>query len=106
MRAVGNPPRIGNIAMKTLATLTLAAVAGLLSFGALAGPKCTNAPREQWMPAETMKARILKDGYTIDKFKVSGQCYEIYGQDKAGNEVEIYFDPTDGRIVKQRSNDD
>ena len=92
--------------MKTLATLALAATAGLLSFGALAGPRCTDAPRDQWLPPATMTARILKDGYTIDKFKVSGQCYEIYGQDKDGNEVEIYFDPTDGHIVKRRSNDD
>ena len=53
-----------------------------------------------------MNDRILKDGYKIDKFKVSGQCYEIYGQDSKGNEVEIYFDPTDGSIVKRRSNDD
>ncbi|HET7656565.1 MAG TPA: PepSY domain-containing protein [Luteimonas sp.] len=92
--------------MKTLVNLVLATTAGLLSFGALAGPKCTDAPRDKWLPAATMKARILKDGYTIDKFKVSGQCYEIYGQDKDGRDVEIYFDPTDGRIVKQRSNDD
>lgn len=91
--------------MKTLATLLLAGTATLLPVGAMAGPKCTDAPREKWIPAEQMKARILKDGYTIDKFKVSGQCYEIYGQDKAGRDVEIYFDPTNGRIVKQRSND-
>lgn len=90
---------------KTLATFVIAGTAALLSFGAMAGPKCTDAPREKWMPAEQMKARILKDGYTIDKFKVSGRCYEIYGQDKDGRDVEIYFDPTNGRIVKQRSND-
>ena len=92
--------------MKTLPAILLAGTAALLSFGAIAGPKCTDAPREQWMPAQQMKQRILADGYTIDKVKVSGQCYEIYGQDKDGNEVEIYFDPTDGHIVKRRSNDD
>ena len=92
--------------MKTLPAILLAGTAALLSFGAIAGPKCTDAPRDQWMPAQQMKQRILDAGYTIDKFKVSGQCYEIYGQDKDGNEVEIYFDPTDGHIVKRRSNDD
>jgi hypothetical protein len=51
-----------------------------------------------------MKARLLKDGYVIRQFKVSGQCYEIYGKDARGNNVEIYFDPTDGRIVKRRGN--
>jgi hypothetical protein len=103
MRAVGDRPALEK-AMKTLATLALAGTAALVSFGAFAGPKCTDAPKSQWMPQQQMKDRILKDGYTIDKFKVSGQCYEIYGQDKAGNQVEIYFDPTDGRIVKRRSN--
>jgi hypothetical protein len=92
--------------MKTLAIVTLAGTAALFSLGAIAGPKCTDAPRSQWMPEQQMKDRILKDGYTIDKFRVSGQCYEIYGRDKAGNDVEIYFDPTDGRIVKRRGNDD
>ena len=91
--------------MKILATLALAGTAALLSFGAAAGPKCTDAPKSKWMPEQQMKDRILKDGYTIDKFKVSGSCYEIYGQDKAGKDVEIYFDPTDGRIVKRRGND-
>jgi hypothetical protein len=54
------------------------------------------------MPQAQLKAQLLKDGYTIDKFKVSGTCYEIYGQDKAGKDVEIYFDPTDGSVVKRR----
>ena len=90
--------------MKTLAIATLAGTAALFSLGAIAGPKCTDAPRSKWMPEQTLKDRLVKQGYKIDKFKVSGQCYEIYGQDKAGNDVEIYFDPTDGRVVKRRDN--
>ncbi|HEY9400187.1 MAG TPA: PepSY domain-containing protein [Luteimonas sp.] len=89
--------------MKRLITVSLAAVAALGSLSAIAAPECTTAPRSKWMPEATMKARILKDGYVIDKFKVSGQCYEIYGKDAKGNKVEIYFDPTNGRIVKQRN---
>lgn len=89
--------------MKTAITLALAATATLHSLGALAAPPCTDAPQSQWMPQQTLKDRLIKDGYTIDRFLVSGTCYEIYGKDKAGNRVEIYFDPTDGRIVKQRS---
>ena len=92
--------------MKTLAAIALAGTAMLFSAGALAGPKCTDAPRSKWMPQQALKDRLIKQGYTIDTFKVSGQCYEIYGQDKAGKDVEIYFDPTDGRIVKRRGNDD
>lgn len=88
--------------MKTLASLALAGTAALFSVGALAAPLCTKAPQSQWMPQQTLKDRLVKEGYTIDKFLISGTCYEIYGKDKAGKLVEIYFDPTDGRIVKQR----
>jgi hypothetical protein len=49
-----------------------------------------------------MKQKVLDQGYTIKVFQVSGNCYEIYGKDKAGKNVEIYFDPTDGRIVKKK----
>lgn len=83
-----------------LAPLFLTAVA--LSATALAAPQCTKAPRSQWMPEATMKQKVLDQGYTIDVFKVTGNCYEIYGKNKAGSKVEIYFDPTDGHVVKQR----
>ncbi|MBS0382913.1 MAG: PepSY domain-containing protein [Proteobacteria bacterium] len=89
--------------MKILPTLVLAGAAALVSVGAIAAPKCTSAPRNQWMPEQQMKDNLLKQGYSIDRFLVSGTCYEIYGKDKAGNKVEIYFDPTDGHIVKRRS---
>jgi hypothetical protein len=49
-----------------------------------------------------MKQKVLDQGYTIKVFQVTGNCYEIYGKDKAGRNVEIYFDPTDGRIVKKK----
>lgn len=88
--------------MKTLATLALAGSAALFSLGAFAAPVCTKAPQSQWMPQQQLKDRLVKEGYTINRFLVSGTCYEIYGKDKAGKNVEIYFDPTDGRIVKKK----
>ena len=48
-----------------------------------------------------MVASGLKDGYTIKTFKVSGNCYEIYGFAKDGKKVEIYFNPVDGSIIKK-----
>ena len=76
--------------MKRHITAPLFVVAALASAAAVAAPECTQAPRDQWMPEATMKQQILDQGY------------EIYGKDKDGKNVEIYFDPTDGRIVKQR----
>ncbi|MGN6707041.1 MAG: PepSY domain-containing protein [Rhodanobacter sp.] len=88
--------------MKKFATLVLAGSAALFSLGAFAAPVCTKVPQSQWMPQQTLKDQLVKQGYTIDKFLVSGTCYEIYGKNKAGRLVEIYFDPTDGHVVKQR----
>ncbi|TWI12505.1 PepSY domain-containing protein [Aerolutibacter ruishenii] len=90
--------------VRTLLPL-IAVTAALAAPAAFAGPKCTDAPRSEWMPEKTMQDRITKAGYTIDKFKVSGTCYEIYGKDKTGRRVEIYYDPTDGSVVKERDDD-
>ena len=38
-------------------------------------------------------------GYKIDKFKIDGNCYEIYGSED-GKKVEIYFDTKTLDIVK------
>ncbi len=91
-------------AVGTLVPL-IAVVTALAAPSAFAGPKCTDAPRSQWLPEKTMQERITKAGYSIDKFKVSGTCYEIYGKDKAGRKVEIYYDPTNGRVIKERDDD-
>lgn len=85
--------------MKTIAT---AAALILASAAAIAGPTC-KVPKESWMKESDFKARLEKDGYQIKTFKVSkGECYEIYGFDKAGKKVEIYFDPATGAILEQK----
>ncbi len=46
--------------------------------------------------------QIKAMGYDIKKFKVTKtHCYEIYGWDKEKRKVEIYFDPTDLKKVKE-----
>ncbi len=80
----------------------------LTTFGcaAWAGPQCTAEPKEKWIPEATMKQKLEADGYRIKKFKITqGNCYEIYGRDKQDRKVEIYFNPVDGKIVKQSSDD-
>jgi hypothetical protein len=74
----------------------------LTSQAAIAGPQC-DAPKEKWIPAEQFKQNLQQQGYTIKNFKeTKGNCYEIYGTDKSGKKVEIYFDPATGNIVKQK----
>lgn len=70
---------------------------------ALAGPKCTDQKKETWQNEEAFQKKLIADGYNIKKFKVTdGQCYEIYGWDKNGKKVEIYFNPVSGEVVKQK----
>ena len=53
------------------------------------------------MKAEDAKAKIEAQGYTISKFKVDGNCYEIYGKNKEGKKVEIYYDAKTLEPVKR-----
>jgi hypothetical protein len=68
--------------------------------GAFAGASCPKYPKEQWLKADEAKAKLEAQGYKIRKFKVDGNCYEIYGHNKEGKKVEIYFDAKTLAIVK------
>lgn len=63
---------------------------------------CTNEPKEKWMQESEFKKKAEAEGYKISKFKQPGTCYEIYGTNKNGKKVEIYFNPVDGSIVKEK----
>lgn len=66
-----------------------------------AATECTTADKAQWQDQDRFQADLKAQGYEIKKFKVTkGNCYEIYGFDKAGQKVEIYFDPVSGKVVK------
>lgn len=83
--------------MKKLAFAVLAAA---FSSTALADAKCEKHPKEEWMKESDAKAKIEAQGYRIKVFKVSGQCYEIYGTNKEGKKVEIYYDAKTLDVVK------
>ena len=74
----------------------------LSASAAFAGPSC-EVPKDKWMKEADFKGQLESQGYQIKTFKVSkGQCYEIYGFDKAGKKVEIYFDPATAAILEQK----
>ena len=65
--------------------------ATVFSSAVLAGPSC-DVPKEKWMKEADFKAKVEAEGYKIKTFKVTkDNCYEIYGFDKDGKKVEIYF---------------
>ena len=81
--------------------ILLAAIA-LTSISAHAKKSCTDQPKDKWMKEEDFKKMVEGQGYQIKKFKQPGTCYEIYGLNKEGKKVEIYFNPVDGSIVKEK----
>lgn len=85
--------------------LLLSAVLMMTSISAFAGPECTKEPKAKWQDEKKFQEKLVADGYKIKKFKVtSGNCYEIYGWNKEGKKVEIYFSPVDGSKVKEEIN--
>ena len=82
-----------------IALLSFAAAMGV-SQAAFASADCTAHPKEEWLTEDQMKAKVEAQGYKIKVFKVSGDCYEIYGWTKDGKKAEIYFDTKTGAIVK------
>ncbi len=82
--------------------LFLIVIATLAISDAQAEVSCTKEPSSKWKNQDSFQ-KELEANYKIKKFKVTpGNCYEIYGWDKKGNKVEIYFNPVTGEIVKQK----
>jgi hypothetical protein len=79
--------------------LTLSLALGF-SGAAFAKADCTAHPKSEWMKESDAKAQLESQGYKIRKFKVDGNCYEIYGHDKDGKKVEIYYDTKTLAVVK------
>ncbi|CAB3762515.1 PepSY domain-containing protein [Paraburkholderia humisilvae] len=82
-----------------LKLMTLIAALGV-SGAAFAKADCTAHPKDQWMKESDARAQLEGQGYKIRKFKVDGNCYEIYGSNKEGKKVEIYFDTKTLDVVK------
>ena len=82
--------------------IILAVLGAFFCFSASAGPECTKEPQQKWKNQKAFEQTLKDQGYKIKKFKVTdSNCYEIYGWDKSGKPVEIYFNPVDGQIVKE-----
>ncbi len=70
---------------------------------ASAQTQCTSEPKEKWQDQTAFQEKLKEMGYKINVFKVTkGNCYEIYGWDKEGKKVEIYFNPITSAIVKEK----
>lgn len=72
---------------------------------------CTDKPKSEWMSVINIQKKIINEyGIAIKKFQGSGSCYEVYGwslskDGKKYEEVEVYFNPVTGEIVKKKYRD-
>ena len=97
----------GLFGMAALVKISVFAIAvamlGLVSSahaGSLGKP-CTAAPQSQWLSIETLQSKVEALGYKVQKAKLKNACGELYALDKSGNRVELFADPTNGKIVGQ-----
>jgi hypothetical protein len=83
--------------MRALIPLAIAA-AGVAIFSgspaeATGAIKCKAGPQSGWKSQADLKAKLVKEGWTVRKAKVDGGCYEVYGTTPEGDRVEAYFHP-------------
>jgi len=72
----------------------------ILPMQAWASANCPSYPKEEWASESALRKTLEEQGYKIKKLKIDGNCYEIYGRNKDGKKVEIYFDMKTLAIVK------
>ena len=86
--------------MNRFAVVAAACLVAAAPSAAFASANCAANPKAEWMSEADAKAKLVAQGYKIDKFKIDGNCYEIYGSNKDGKQVEIYFDTKTLAVVK------
>jgi len=88
--------------MHKMTALTVAAAllgtVSLAQAGSLGRP-CTAAPQSQWLSLDALQGKVEALGYSVRKGKLKKACGEFYATDKTGARVELFVDPTDGKIV-------
>ena len=81
-------------------TAAILGTAATAQAGSLGRP-CTAAPASQWLSIGALRAKVEAEGYKVQKAKLKQACGELYTIDKNGQRVELFVDPTSGKIVGQ-----
>jgi len=92
-----NLSSIAKISVVAAAVATLATSVQAGSFG----QSCTTAPQSQWLTVDVLQSKVEALGYKVQKAKLKNGCGELYTLDKSGNRVELFVDPSSGKIVGQ-----
>lgn len=64
----------------------------LVEHSAVAAISCKAYPKSEWANQDELRTVLNEEGFTIKELKIDNHCYEMYGINKQGKNVEIYFD--------------
>lgn len=79
-------------ALSLAASLALAALALPLPAFAHGDVSC-NVPRAERQPSVRLQSKLKAEGWKVKKIQIYQGCYEVYGKDDLGIDVEAFFDP-------------
>ncbi|MBD8893546.1 PepSY domain-containing protein [Roseibium litorale] len=87
--------------MKKLIAATAIALSVAAAGSAFASGKeyKIDAPRDQWMTTDAIKAKFKAEGYDVRKVKEEKGVYEVYAIDPKGAKVEQLVHPVTGEIL-------
>ena len=74
-------------------SILLAALIASTQSGATGLMTCDSGDRSTWQSQESLKVKMLKQGWQVRFMKIDGDCYEVYGTSPEGDRVEAYFHP-------------
>ncbi|HEY4068864.1 MAG TPA: PepSY domain-containing protein [Burkholderiaceae bacterium] len=55
--------------------------------------QCEAIPKEAWKPQAELERKLTNMGWKISRVKITNGCYEVYGKNEKGGDVEVFFDP-------------
>jgi hypothetical protein len=65
--------------------------------------RCEPIPKAQWKPPAELECKLANLGWKIRRVEIENGCYEVYGTDEKGAQVEVCFHPqTFERVVAEK----
>ncbi|MBC8057142.1 MAG: PepSY domain-containing protein [Rhizobiales bacterium] len=80
-----------------IALLTLAAATG--ASAQEHAEKCEPISKEEWKPQAELERKLVNQGWKISRVKITNGCYEVYGKNAIGRNVELFFHPKTFELV-------
>lgn len=61
--------------------------------------QCEPVAAKDWLTQAQLTDKITAQGWTVNRMKRDGGCWEIYGNMPDGKRVEAYFHPETGKVL-------